>query len=236
MDVKDKVIIVTGGSSGIGLATAKLLAAKHARVVIAARDKVDLEKAAKDIPGALAIQTDMSKPDDIKNLINKTVAKFKTIDVVINNAGQAAHGRLEDFSLDEFRNNLEVNLLGPAVMMQQVIPVMRQHGGGAIVNIGSGTTKMALPGVGVYSSIKSALSQLSHVARAELKEDNIVVSLVHPYITATNFGKDRHATLRRPTWQSRPGVPPADPPEKVAEVILEILKTGDAEISMVPAR
>jgi NAD(P)-dependent dehydrogenase (short-subunit alcohol dehydrogenase family) len=237
MNVKDKVIIVTGGSSGIGLATAELLAKKGAIVVITSRFNDDIEKVAKNIPGSLAVVADMTKTADIKNLVKKTMQKFGRVDAVVNNAGQAAHGKIENFPIEEYRKNVELNLFGPTLLMQQVIPIMRKQGGGSIVNIGSGTTKMVFPGIGIYSSGKSALHQLSLVARKELEADNINVTIVHPYITATNFGHDRHNPQPdKQRWQNRPGIPPADPPEKVAGVILEALLNGDEEISMVPGR
>jgi short-subunit dehydrogenase len=237
MNVKDKVIIVTGGSSGIGLSTAELLSKKGSKVVITSRFKDDIEIVAKNIPGSFAVVADMTKPADIKNLVKKTMQKFGRIDAVINNAGQAAHGKIEDFPVDEYRKNIELNLIGPMQLMQLVIPIMRKQGGGSIVNIGSGTTKMAFPGIGIYSSGKSALHQLSVVARKELEEDNINVTIVHPYITATNFGHNRHNPQpNKQRWQSRPGIPPADSPEKVASVILDALKNSDEEISMVPSR
>jgi len=116
--------------------------------------------------------------------------------------------------------------------MQAVIPLMRPQGGGTIVNISSGTTRMILPGVGAYASTKAALNMLSQVARAELAADNIVVSLIYPYITATEF----HRALRAgaPRGGVRPGMPAGHSAEFVAEHILRCIETGETEIALRP--
>jgi NADP-dependent 3-hydroxy acid dehydrogenase YdfG len=237
MEVSGRAVIVTGGSSGIGLATAALLARNGAKVVLAARDAENVKRAAESIPGSLGVPTDITREDSIANLVAETLKEFGRIDILINNAGQApqGRGRIEDCSMKEAKQNADVNFFGQIMMMQAVIPTMREQGGGAIVNVGSGTVKMTIPGGGVYSSLKAALHQISMTARVELADDNIVVAVVHPHITATNFGRNRLVSPpERLERESGPDMSMADPPEKVAKVILDIIRSGEAETVMVP--
>lgn len=232
MKIKDKVIIVTGASSGIGLAAAKLFAGNGAKVALVARSKDKLESIAKSLAGSLVVVTDMSKEEEIRMMIKKIYEYFGRIDVLVNNAGQGYDAMIEKIDTDTFRDVIELDLIGPLVAMQEVIPVMRKQGGGAIVNISSGTALMQLPGMAAYSSLKRALVGLSLTAQEELKEDKITVSVVYPYITDTDFEKN---TLREKSAieeASEEGGPPfpADPPELVAEKILEAAVTGKGEV------
>ncbi len=222
----DAVMIVTGASSGIGEATARLGSERGMRVVLAARRVERLAALAAELPGAIAVPTDVTKPDDVQRLIGTTVDTFGRIDVLINNAGQGLHVPLAAVDLDDLRAVLELNVLAPLALMQAVAPIMRHSGGGAIVNVSSGTTRRTVPGVGPYSATKSALNTLSEIARAEWADDGIVVSLVIPTITATEF----HQVLRAGSidLSGRPSCAP----EQVAEAILGVVETGDAEISV----
>ena len=223
MKIDGKVIIVTGASGGIGLATARLLGARGAKVVLAARNEEALRTAAAGISGSLVVRADLRNAEDIRALVERTVARFDRIDCLVNNAGQDFNAPVDAIGPDDFRSILELNLIGALQAMQAVIPIMRRQGAGAIVNVSSGTTKMILTGSAGYSSSKAALNHLSLVAREELARDGIVVSLIYPYITATDLeinaiGADEHSIAGPP-----PGIPPADPPDKVAEAILRLI-------------
>ena len=230
MDVKNKIVVVTGASSGIGLATARLLTERGAKLALVSRSKEKLEALSKELPESIAIPADMTKPNEIKIMVEQTMDHFGRIDILVNNAGQGYYAPLEKTDLDIFHYIFELNLTGPLIAMQQVVPIMRRQGQGAIINISSGTALMRLPNLGVYSSSKRALAGLSLTAREELKKDNIIVGVVYPYITLTNFGKN---TIKDPQGEDRqPGnsPTPADTAEYIAQKILEGIENGDAEI------
>jgi short-subunit dehydrogenase len=231
MDIKNKVVIVTGASSGIGLATAKLLSEKGAKLALVARSKEKLEQLSKRLSGSVAVPADMTKPDEIKEIVKRTEAHFGRIDALINCAGQGYDAPVEKTDLDIFRHIFDLDVVGPLVAMQQVIPIMRRQGGGAIVNVSSGTALMYLPNNGAYSAMKRALASISLTAREELKRDGIVVSVVYPYMTLTDFEKN---TIKDPSLtQEEPEgtLPfPPDTAEYMAQKILEGIETGEPEI------
>jgi NADP-dependent 3-hydroxy acid dehydrogenase YdfG len=194
MDIKDKVAIVTGASSGIGLATAELFAENGAKVALAARTIEKLKEMSLAMPDSLAIQTDMRSQEQISKMISKVYEHYGRIDILINNAGQGMHVAVEHTNLDDYRSVFELNVVSVIAAMQGVIPIMRKQGQGVIINISSGLTKRIIPTVGPYASTKYALNAITLTARMELEKDNIKVGLVIPGITATNFFKN---TIRR---------------------------------------
>jgi len=226
MTIKDSVIIVTGASSGIGLATAQLLAKQGAKVVLAARNAETLQKISQNLPGSFVVPTDMTDEAAIQNLIGQTEKHFSRIDGLVNNAGRGYDATIEKINSNKYLELFKLNMLGPLLAMQYVVPIMKQQQRGAIVNISSGTSVMAIPGLGAYSSTKRALNGLSLTARAELAQDNIAVSLVYPGITATNFYGNK---LEQSPHTSRAMYEAGDPPKKVAQLILQALQEGDAE-------
>jgi NAD(P)-dependent dehydrogenase (short-subunit alcohol dehydrogenase family) len=236
MQIDGRVVIVTGASGGIGLATARLLGSRGAHVVLAARDEKALRAAEAEIPGSLAVTTDMRSASDIRALVEQTLEAFGRVDCLVNNAGQDFNAEVADIEPGDYRSILELNLLGALQAMQAVIPQMRRQGEGAIVNVSSGTSKMILTGSAGYSSSKAALNHLSLVAREELAADGISVSLIYPYITDTDL--ERNAIGGDEEWDGTlpPGLPPADPPEKVAEAIASLIESGEAELSLAPGR
>lgn len=231
MKVKDKVAIVTGASSGIGLATAKLLSKNGAKVVLVARSKTKIQNLSKELPNSLAISADMTKKVQIKNMIKKAKKYFGRIDILINNAGQGYDAPIEKVNINTFRRLFDLDVIGPLVAMQQVIPIMKKQGKGVIVNISSGTALMYLPNMSAYSSLKRALVGISLTAREELKKDNIAVCVVYPYITLTDFEKNTIKHFKEED-QEEGGGPfrPPDTAEYVAKKILEVIENGKAEI------
>jgi len=232
MEIKNKVIIVTGASGGIGLAIARYLARQGAKVVLAARSGEKLQALAKEIPGSLAITTDMRKPEDIDNLILKTASVFGRVDVLINNAGQGIYGPVEKINIDDYKKVMELNVYGVIRAMQAVIPQMKKQGGGTILNVSSLVSKNYFPYLGAYASTKYALNALSLTARQELAKDNIIVSVFHPKMTETDFSKN--ALGARLDFSSRPAsdIPKVDTAEQVAEKIGELIISGEAEANM----
>ncbi len=170
MDIKGKVIIVTGASEGIGYALAKELGKRGAKLVLAARSGDKIKELAGELPDAVAIETDMVKPGDIKNLIGQTVAKYGRIDVLVNNAGQGMYKPVEEVDIDQYRQIMELNVFAVLRAMQAVIPMMRKQGGGSILNVSSRVSQNYYPGLAAYASTKYALNALSMTARAELRK------------------------------------------------------------------
>ena len=230
MQLTGKVVIVTGASSGIGAATARRLAAEGARLVLAARRTERIESLADELGDAVAVTTDMRDPAQVRALIDSAHDAYGGVDVLVNNAGQGLHVPMTEIALDDLVAVTELNFYAPLLAMQAVVPIMRERGGGSIVNVSSGTTLMVPVGTGGYASTKAAVNMLSRVARAELADDDIVVSVVYPFVTATEF----HDTLRAGEGpRGRAGLEP-QPPEQVADAIAHLIASGEEEAILVP--
>jgi short-subunit dehydrogenase len=234
MDIKGKVAIVTGASGGIGLATAKLLSSKGAKLALVARSKDKLGQLAKELPDAIAITTDISKVEDVKSMVKQAYEHFGRIDILVNNAGRGYDVPVEKTDIEIFHYLFDLDVVGPVVAMKEAIPIMRRQGGGTIVNVSSGTALMYLPNNGPYAALKRALAHLSLTAREELEADKIVVSVVYPFITLSDFEKN---TIKEASVQGQEESPEAqeafkraDTPEYTAQRIVEGIESGEAEI------
>ncbi|SPF40123.1 3-oxoacyl-(acyl-carrier-protein) reductase FabG [Syntrophobacter sp. SbD1] len=181
--LKGKVALVTGASRGIGQACARVLAEEGCNVVICARGKEALEKTAEEIKAGgvqvLAIQADVAKPEDIRNLVAKTVEKFGRIDILVNNAGRGRLSDMLELPDEEFRYNMDLMFFGVIECSKQVIPYMRKSNWGRIINISSIFGKQP-GGLVDYDSIKAAVIMFTKDLANYLAKDNILVNAVCP--------------------------------------------------------
>lgn len=227
-DLQGRAVIITGASSGIGAATARALHAAGAHPVLAARRGDRLEALGAELGDALSVRVDVTDAGDVEKLVEQTLDRHGRIDGLVNNAGESLHDQgIESLDLDSFRRIFDLNVLSVVRLMQLVLPAMRSQGFGRIVNVSSGTTRRALPGVGGYASSKAAVNMISAVARQELSGTGVTVGLVLPSITATEFGGGRYQLGR----EVRPGMTPHSP-EYVAAFILRALRTGEERIDV----
>jgi NAD(P)-dependent dehydrogenase (short-subunit alcohol dehydrogenase family) len=239
LDLKGKSVLITGGSRGLGLVLARQLAAEGARLTICARDAEDLETARHELAesGAevLAVPCDVTKQDEVKELVARVQDRFGSVDVLINNAGVIQVAPLEEMTLHEFEEAMNTHFWGPLYTTLAVLPQMKERQAGRIVNISSIGGKVSLAHLLPYSSSKFALTRLSEGLRAELKKDNILVTTVCPGLTRT--GSPRNAILKGQhekeyawftTLDVAPGI--SKSAESTARRIIEALRHGEAEV------
>jgi NAD(P)-dependent dehydrogenase (short-subunit alcohol dehydrogenase family) len=198
LDLTGRVVVITGGSRGLGLVLARALVERGARVAICARDEAELARARSELEqlggDVFTAVCDVSERDDVLRFIASVEDDFGPIDVLVNNAGIIQVGPLELMTEDDFERALQVNLRGPLHAMLAVLPAMRRRGAGRIVNIASIGGKIAVPHLAPYTTSKFALVGLSEAMRAELVKDGIYVTTVCPGLMRT--GSARHAWFK----------------------------------------
>lgn len=185
----DKVVLITGGSRGLGLVLARHVCARGGNVAILARDPDELVRAKNDlVPSGgkvLAVECDLLDAGQIQLAVRKIIDRFARIDVLINNAGIIEVGPLEHMTPEDFERAMRLHFWAPFELISQIVPEMRIWGGGRIVNISSIGGKVAVPHMAPYSASKFALTGLSDALRAELARDNIYVTTVTPGMMRT---------------------------------------------------
>jgi NAD(P)-dependent dehydrogenase (short-subunit alcohol dehydrogenase family) len=189
MDFRDRSVIITGGSRGLGLLIARQLGEQGARIVLAARDEDELDRAQRDLKSrgidASTVACDVGNRADAQRLVDTAVAKTGRVDVVINNAGVIQVGPLEHMLLADFEEAMAVHFWGPLYVTLAALPVMRRQGGGRIVNISSIGGKLGVPHLVPYCASKFALTGLSDSMRGELTKDGVYVTTVCPGLMRT---------------------------------------------------
>jgi NADP-dependent 3-hydroxy acid dehydrogenase YdfG len=190
-NIKDKVIIITGASSGMGEAAAKHLSALGATVVLGARRAERIEKLAKEINDngskALAIAVDVTQRDQVKKLVDATVQQFGRVDVLLNNAGIMPLSLMERLHVDEWDKMIDVNLKGVLNGIAAVLPYMKEQKSGQIINTSSVAGHKVFSGSAVYSATKFAVRALTEGLRMELKPYNIRTTIVCPGAVKTEL-------------------------------------------------
>ena len=191
--LSEQVVLITGASAGIGAALAQLLAQRFMgiRLVLAARNAQRLETVAdvcrKAGAEVLVVPTDLEQIEQIEALAKAAIAHFGQVDALINNAGYGQMGPVELIPYSAAQRQFQINLLGPLALIRALVPMMRDRGGGRIINISSLGGRMAFPFGGLYSASKFALEGLSDALRMELKPFNIKVSVIEPGPVSTDF-------------------------------------------------
>lgn len=185
MDLENKTVIITGASSGIGEATARKLAAEGANVVLAARRKEKLTDLKSDIEknggSALAVETDVTDKEDVKNLAEQAKDTYGPCDILINNAGLMPLSYMKNLHTDEWEQMIDVNIKGVLNCLAEVLPDMTERESGHIVNISSVAGREVMQGSAVYSATKFGVRALSDGLRQELSpEFGIRVTCVEP--------------------------------------------------------
>ena len=186
MNLRDAVALITGGSSGIGRATAQVLAASGARVAITGRDKGRLAQAAREL-GVHAIQADVSVEADVDRTYREVLQKFGDLDILVNNAGVGIFKPLVDIDRKGFDALFATNVTGSMLMAREAAKHFIKRQRGNIVNISSTAGLRGAPGGTAYYASKFALRGMTECWRAELRKHNIRVFLVNPSEVLTNF-------------------------------------------------
>ncbi len=190
-NIKGKVVVITGASSGLGEATARLLSAEGATVVLGARRVERLKSLADELTAnggkALAVATDVTHCDQVKRLVDAAVQKFGRIDVMINNAGLMPHSPLERLKIDDWDRTIDVNIKGVLYGIAAALPYMKQQKAGHIINVSSVAGHKVTPNGAVYCATKHAVRALSEGLRTEVKPYNIRTTIISPGAVATEL-------------------------------------------------
>jgi len=212
--IKDKIVVVTGASSGLGEATARLLSAQGATVVLGARRADRLQLLAKDLEArggkALALTTDVTRREQVKALVDSAVQTYGRIDVMINNAGLMPQAPLERLKVDEWDRMIDVNIKGVLYGIAAALPHMQRQKAGHFINVSSVAGHRVGPGFAVYAATKYAVRALSEGLRQEVKPYNIRTTVISPGAVATELPDsvtDPDASKRIRTFYEQVAVP-----------------------------
>ncbi len=216
MLLDNKVAVVTGGGRGIGKAIAIEFARNGADIVIASRVVKEMNETAKEIRAlgrkVLTVKTDVTKLSEIRNMVKKTLGEFGKIDILVNNAGILFHGPFDEIKDAQIDATVNVNLIGLMHVTKEVIPQMKKHGDGLIINISSVAGKEGYIDLAVYCATKFGVIGFTESIAGELENEGIGVYAICPTATQTKM------------WEQISDQPAAHVPEDVALEIMDLIK------------
>ena len=221
MSLENKIAVVTGGTKGIGYAIAEGLLEAGAKVFICARNKSELKRALERLSRSGRVDgeiCDVRSETQVKMMLDEAARVFGGVDVLINNAGVGFIGRtVEEMQPERFRQTLETNLFGVFYACHYAIPMMKQRGGGYIINISSLAGQNPHPRMAAYNASKFGLNGFSEALMQEVRGDNIKVSYICPGSVNTEFGGDEVSGEK--SWQLQP--------EDIAQTVLNLLSMDE---------
>lgn len=214
IELNDRTAIVTGGTKGIGRAIAEAIVEAGASVVIAARTKDEVEKAAEELgPRARGFAADMRRAEDCERLVRQAVDAFGRLDILVNNAGVGIFESVEDMQVEQWNQVIETNLNALFYLTHHALPRLKESDGGWVINIGSLGGKNAFPGGAAYNASKFGVVGFSEALMQEVRHDGVRVSYIMPGSVSTGFG------LGEGDWKIQP--------QDVADIVLDLLSTPD---------
>jgi short-subunit dehydrogenase len=240
MSVDGEVVLVAGGSRGIGLEVARQLARRGAKLAICARSERELRDAQEQLEAegadVLAVTCDVTSVEAVGNVVQQTLDRFGRIDILVNSAGTIALGPMAHLKLDDYRRVMEINYFGTLNTMLAVLPDMRRRREGRIVNIASFGGEFPAPHAAAYNASKYAVVGLSHTFRAELANNGVYVTTVNPGFIRNGsminavFKGDHEAEKALATTVGNAPLVSIDP-QRLAKRIIDALEHGDAELT-----
>ena len=228
MKFKDKIVLITGASSGIGEAAAIEFAKNGSSVILVGRRKEKLieveKKLSKNHVSTLVCACDVSNKSQVKEMCKIVLEKFDRIDILVNNAGFAIYGKVSDLDIDEIESQMATNYFGMVYCIKNFLPKMLEQNSGHIVNVASVAASFGLPGLASYSASKFAMLGFSEGLQHELNGTNVRVTVVSPIMVRTNFF-DHSSFVSMPKFS-----PTSLSAETVAKAVLKASNSSRLEI------
>ena len=228
MNFKNKAVLITGASSGIGKESAIEFAKLGANIILVARRKDKLEQIASELKKfhvlTLVCQCDVSKKDQVKEMSQLIFEKFDSVDVLVNNAGFAIYGSVSDLSIHDIESQMETNYFGMVYCIKEFLPSMLKNKSGHIVNVASVAASFGLPGIASYCASKFAMLGFSEGLKHELKDTGVGLTVVSPIMVRTNFF-DHSSFEKMPKYS-----PTSLDPKTVAKSIIKAANSSRLEI------